>query len=99
MGLAQVGMHPVEFIELASGNSSLAGAPMLLVAGNARERAELVRLMDRPALASRLRRLCGVRAGYVLVRRRRGAVSMSAMVGTKALSRGKVAFDGTVVKP
>ena len=56
MGLAQVGMHAVEFIELASGDSSLAGAPMLLVAGNARERAELVRLTDRPALASRLRR-------------------------------------------
>lgn len=69
---AQVGMHGVAFIDLASGDSSTVGAAMLRVVGKATERAELVRLTGQPALAARLRRsklrrhrIVGVFAGPV----------------------------------
>ena len=72
MAVAQVGMQTVAFIDLASGDSSTAGSPMLRVAGNAKQRAELARFTDKPALDARLarlnlrhRRIVGIFAGPV----------------------------------
>lgn len=67
---AQVAMHAVPFVDLASGESSTAGAPLLRVACDPRQTAELATLADRPDLAARLaavdlrhRKVIGVFAG------------------------------------
>jgi hypothetical protein len=44
----------VPFLDLAGGESSVAGEPKLHVAGSARQRAALARAADRPELAARL---------------------------------------------
>ena len=67
---AQVATHAVPFVDLASGESLTAGAPVLQVAGNARQTAKLAKLADRPELGAQLaaltlshRKVVGVFAG------------------------------------
>ena len=67
---AQVAEHAVPFVDLAQGESFTAGAPMVKVAGNARQTAELARLADHADLVAQLgavdlrrHRIVGVFAG------------------------------------
>jgi hypothetical protein len=50
----QAEMRAVPFLDLAGGESSVAGEPKLHVAATARQRAALARAADRPELAARL---------------------------------------------